>query len=198
MALEVQRRCIALLSQVADGELAPGPTPAWLLRPGRDDCGTQWPLVREIYTALTGRDLPEAMPPRERRTIDAVLTHPDGTRRLVEIDEKQHFTPPRAVVLDHYPDDLPTGFDAPEWAARARAAKRLPGGGFARPCPPLFPDPGGRHLQRAFRDGLADLLPSVHGWRPTLRIADFEVVDWIHAADVADRMAALVGRRLAT
>lgn len=78
------------------------------------------------------------------------------------------------------------------------AAKRLPGGGFARPCPPLFPDPGGRHLQRAFRDGLADLLPSVHGWRPTLRIADFEVVDWIHAADVADRMAALVGRRLAT
>lgn len=197
MALEVQRRCIALLSQVADGELAPGPTPAWLLRPGRDDCGTQWPLVREIYTALTGRDLPEAMPPRERRTIDAVLTHPDGTRRLVEIDEKQHFTPP-AVVLDHYPDDLPTGFDAPEWAPRARAAKRLPGGGFARPCPPLFPDPGGRHLQRAFRDGLADLLPSVHGWRPTLRIADFEVVDWIHAADVADRMAALVGRRLAT
>jgi len=53
VALEVQRRCIALLSQVADGELAPGPTPAWLLRPGRDDCGTQWPLVREIYTALT-------------------------------------------------------------------------------------------------------------------------------------------------
>lgn len=100
MALEVQRRSIALLSQVADGELATGPTPAWLLRPGRDDCRTQWPLVREVYTALTGRDLPEAMPPRERRTIDAVLTHPDGTRRLVEIDEKQHFTPARAVVLD--------------------------------------------------------------------------------------------------
>lgn len=198
MALEVQRRSIALLSQVANGEVARGPTPAWLLRPGRDDCGTRWPLVQEIYTALTGRDLPEAMPPRERRTIDAVLTHPDGTRRLVEIDEKQHFTPARAIVLDHYPDDLAPGFDAAEWTARARAATRLPGGGFARPCPPLFPEAGGRHLQRAFRDGLADLLPSVHGWRPTLRIADFEVVDWFHAADAADRMAALVNPRLET
>jgi hypothetical protein len=158
----------------------------------------RWPVVQEIYAALTGGDLPEAMPPRERRTIDAVLTHPDGTRRLVEIDEKQHFTPARTIVLDHYPDDLAVGFDAAEWAARSRAATRLPGGGFARPCPPLFPDAGGRHLQRAFRDGLADLLPSVHGWRPTLRIADFEVRDWLHASDAADRMAVLTGARLAT
>jgi hypothetical protein len=107
--------------------------------------------------------------------------------------------PPRhGTPTDHYPDDLPTGFDAAEWAARARAATRLPGGGFARPCPPLFPDAGGRHLQRAFRDGLADLLPSVHGWRPTLRIADFEVVDWLHAPDAANRMATLAGPRLTT
>lgn len=198
MALEVQRRSIELLSQIADGEVAPGPTPPWLLRPGREDCGSRWPLVREIYAALTGGDLPDTMPPRERRSIDAVLTHSDGSRRLVEVDEKQHFTPARAIVLDHYPDDLTTAFDAEVWAARARGATRLPGGGFARPCPPLFPDAGGRHLQRAFRDGLADLLPSVHGWRPTLRIADFEVVDWFHAADATGRMAALLGPRLAT
>jgi hypothetical protein len=43
---------------------------------------------------------------------------------------------------------------------------------LARPCPPLFPDAGGRHLQRAFRDALADLVPLEHGWLPTLRIAD--------------------------
>jgi hypothetical protein len=196
--LEVQRRCIELLAQVAGGDLAPGPTAAWLIRPGRDECGIRWPLVQEIYRALTRRELPDVMPPRERRTIDAVLTHLDGSRRLVEIDEKQHFTPARANVLEHYPSDLVTGFDAVTWAERSRTATRLPGGGFARPCPPLFPDSGGRHLQRAFRDGLADLLPSVHGWRPTLRIADFEVVDWLHAEDAEKRMAALVGARLAT
>ena len=31
------------------------------------------------------------------------------------------------------------GFRCSGWAARAQAAKRLPGGGFARPCPPCSP-----------------------------------------------------------
>lgn len=197
MALETQRACLALLTEATGATLSDGPTPAWLLRPGRDECGHQWPLIQTIYADLTGRVLPDTMPPRERRTIDAVLTHPDGSRRLVEIDERQHFTPARGAVLDHYPDDLVLGFDRDLWADRARAATRLPGGGFARPCPPLFPEAGGRHLQRAFRDGLADLLPSAHGWRPTLRIADFEVLDWLHEPDASDRMARLVAPRLA-
>lgn len=34
---------------------------------------------------------------------------------------------------------------------------------------------GGRHWQRAFRDALADLLPLVHDWLPTIRISDTEV-----------------------
>ena len=69
---------------------------------------------------------------------------------------------------------------------------KLRGGGFGRACPPLFPDVGGRHLQRAYRDALADLLPQLHGWAPTLRIGDFEVTSWIHSDDAEDRMADLL------
>jgi hypothetical protein len=38
-------------------------------------------------------------------------------------------------------------------------AGREPGGGFARPRPPLSPGDGGRHRRRAFLDALADLPP---------------------------------------
>ena len=34
---------------------------------------------------------------------------------------------------------------------------------------------GVRHRQRAFRDALADLLPALHGFGPTIRIGHFEV-----------------------
>lgn len=77
-----------------------------------------------------------------------------------------------------------------------REARRLPGGGFAKPRPPLLPNAGGRHLQRAFRDALADILPVEHGWLPTLRVADFEVESWVWDASAPQRMARLLAARL--
>jgi hypothetical protein len=85
-----------------------------------------------------------------------------------------------------------TGFDREVWRQRSEVATKLRGGGFGRPCPPLFPGQGGRHLQRAYRDALADLLPSVHGWGPTLRIADFEVSDLLNDDDALTRMRGLL------
>lgn len=151
--------------------------------------------MQGIYRALTGGELPAAMPPRERRAVDAVIDGPAG-RHIVEVDERQHFTPPRATTLDHYPAGAQTAFDRAEWQRRSRSGRRPPGGGFARPCPPLFPDPGGRHLQRAFRDALADLVPLEHGWLPTLRIPDWEVAGWLSMRDAPARMAALVAAKL--
>jgi hypothetical protein len=72
------------------------------------------------------------MPPRERRSIDAIHTDATGRRRLVEVDEVQHFTPARAATLDLYPPDTVTAYDRELWTARARGAAKLPGGGFAR------------------------------------------------------------------
>jgi hypothetical protein len=53
----------------------------------------------------------------------------------------------------------------------------------------------GRHRQRAFRDCLADLLPAIHGFGPTIRIADFEVEDWISSPDAPDRLGDLIADR---
>jgi hypothetical protein len=39
---------------------------------------------------------------------------------------------------------------------------------------------------------LADLLPSEHGWRPTLRIGDFEVLPWIYTSAAESRMRELL------
>lgn len=195
MPLKVQRSVLAVMARSGVGEVQQvGGTPTWLNRPGPDDCGEMWSAVCDIYRALTGQQLPSAMPERERRAIDAVLVGADG-RRIVEVDESQHFTPPRAQTLAVYPGGVLTAFDRERWEERSLRG-RLPQGGFARPCPPLFPGPGGRHLQRAFRDALADLLPAVHGWLPTLRIADWEVKQWIDLPDAQDRMDQLIAAKL--
>lgn len=52
-------------------------------------------------------------------------------------------------------------------------------------------------MQRAFRDMLADLLPPVHDFDPTLRIADFEVSGWLHGCEADERMRKLLDERLA-
>jgi hypothetical protein len=152
--------------------------PAWLIRPGRAECRDLWPTVQHIYNHLTEQHLPETMPQRELRRIDITLHYPDGSKQFLEIDETQHFNQWRSMTLDFYPDDVPVGFPKDQWKDRSDKSLKLPGGGFARPKPPLFPEQGGRHRQRAFRDMLADLLPSQYDYRPTLRVSDLEVAEW--------------------
>lgn len=174
---ELQNHVTELLYDVLDAEIEAETCPPWLVRPGRSECAGAWSRVQEIYTALTGRELPEHAPPRERRRLDVVLTYPDGQRQALEVDEAQHFTAARALTLEHYPAGVALGFPRQRWLTRSHELSGCErGGGFGRPCPPLFPEPGGRHRQRAFRDALADLLPPEHGWLPTLRISDTEAV----------------------
>ncbi|MBB3020853.1 hypothetical protein FHR70_003941 [Microvirga lupini] len=73
---------------------------------------------------------------------------------------------------------------------------RLDGGSCGRSMPPLFPGDGGRHRQRSFRDALTDILAPRYGFSPTLRIADFEVKDWINQPDHVDRMRQLLAGRM--
>jgi hypothetical protein len=175
-----------------------GDTPQWLQRPGRAECGQYWALVCGIYARMTGLELPEVMPPRERRRVDAAIVSPGEPPRIFEFDESQHFNAHRAATLRLYPRDLELAFPHETWLAASEASTRKPSltGGWGRAKPPLFPEPGGRHLQRAFRDALADVLPSVHGWAPTLRIADFEVESWIHGSDAQRLMDTLLQGRL--
>lgn len=196
MALELQRAVCELVHEIYGGEVI-ADAPIWLQQPSRAQCGRRWRLVQRIYLELTGLELPEAPPRRERRSVDLILKKRGRPPRIVEVDETQHFNQYRAVTLRSYPSSVKVAFPKRDWLVACDAKRRLEGGGFAKPRPPLFPGDGGRHRQRAFRDALADLLPPVHGWLPTLRIADFETREWVFTADGRRHMARLLKRRLA-
>jgi hypothetical protein len=55
--------------------------------------------------------------------------------------------------------------------------------------------PGGRHRERAFRDPLADLLPPLHGFGPTIRIGHFEVQRRAWTDDAFEPMRDLLSGR---
>ena len=194
MALELQNAVVDLVLELTGASV--GETPGWLLRPGRPECRDRWPLICNIYAAITdGASLPESMPPRERRSLDCVLVL-DGMSRVLEVDEIQHFNKFRAIALRSYPDDVPVAFPVHTWVEASDSKMKLEGGGFGKPRPPLFPAEGGRHQQRAFRDALADIVPLEYGWLPTLRIADFEVKSWIQTDEAPARMRELLDSRL--
>lgn len=98
--------------------------------------------------------------------------------------------------LRRYPADAVVAFPTERWIRECDKKARLEGGGFGKPKPTLFPAEYGRHMQRAFRDTLADLLPPEHRYLPTLRIADFEVKPWIYTQDAEKRMRELLEARL--
>ena len=190
---EVELKVLQLVHGVLGGVVEP--TPSWLLRPGIPECGDSWSLINRIYHNLTSMILPETMPIHERRRVDCVLKVDSSAPRIIEVDEKQHFNHYRARTLRLY-SDAPLAFDPEVWIKHSEARKRLETGGFGKPKPPLFPDDGGRHRQRAFRDALCDIVPLSHGFAPTLRIAYFEVLDWLTSSDAAKRMKDLLDRKL--
>jgi hypothetical protein len=198
MPRDLEIAVVELLGVVLPDAKVHHETPPWLLRPGKAECRGRWGLMCSIYRDLTGLDLPDDMPPRERRQVDAVLELPGRPPRIFEFDESQHFNIHRATTLRAYPTDVETAFPRNAWLAASEASKKKLGttGGWGKAKPPLFPEPGGRHLQRAFRDALADLVPAVHEWGPTLRIADFEVQGWIHGTGAEDRMVELLRTRI--
>lgn len=189
----------ALRTAQPDWQIEEEAAPDWLVRPGRAECGPRWDFLCEAYGELTGLVLPDIMPVRERRRLDAVIVgRAGGPPRVLEIDEKQHFSGPRAATLALYDDSVPVAFDVATWLDLSRRrASREPGGGFARPCPPLFPGPGGRHKQRAFRDLLADVLPPTRGWWPTIRVSDDEVKRVLSADDSPTAALSLLTTKIA-
>lgn len=190
MPCEFQRDVLKLVRQVLGGSCEP--TPKWLLRPGHVECGKRWQLICEIYRELTNQKLPQTMPRRESRRVDCVLKAANSNPRIIEVDETQHFNRFRAETLRLYPPEIELAFDRKVWAERSEAKKKLEGGGLTMTNSPLFPGDEGRHRQRAFRDALCDILPPVHGFLPTLRIAKFDVNDWLKAYDARDKMEELL------
>ena len=77
---------------------------------------------------------------------------------IVEFDESQHFTGPRRLALSVYADTDPLGFSAKRWMELCEHHRARDN------------DPPYRDEQRAWYDTLRDLVPSIKGLGPTVRL----------------------------
>ena len=201
---KLEKRVLELIEEVTGGNIDRKAQLEWLKKPGEKECGDRWELVCKIYLELTGKDLSKEMQTdewkkkKQNRRVDGVLSLDGFNLRVVEVDELQHFNKFRGRTLKCYPMSMPLAFDRTTWSAHSTGEPRPKTGNWAKPCPPLFPDLAGRHLERAFRDALTDLLPLDRGFVPTLRIAHFEVEEWISTEDAGRRMEALLKEKIGT
>ena len=103
---------------------------------------------------------------------------------ILEFDECQHFSRARAIALDLYPDTLSLGFSPRRWRELCAAINAVDD------------EPIDRDERRAWYDTLRDLVPLVHGLRPTVRLYA-GARDWcrLDAGSGADRetFRALIG-----
>jgi hypothetical protein len=76
---------------------------------------------------------------------------------ILEFDESQHFTRARLVSLSGYPADFDAGFSLTQWKDLCRLID-------ARDD-----DPPDRDERRAWYDTLRDMVPTLHGFKPTAR-----------------------------
>lgn len=77
---------------------------------------------------------------------------------IVEFDESQHFTIPRKLTLEPYPENLKLGFDGKRWITLCEKIRAKDN------------DPPYRDEQRAWYDTLRDFLPRIKCLEPTIRL----------------------------
>lgn len=84
--------------------------------------------------------------------------------QIIEMDEAQHFTYPRYLTLQKYPNNLKTGFNIKRYAELCKSKNVKDN------------NPHYRDEQRAWYDTLRDFLPLIIGFKPTIRIilSDYE------------------------
>jgi hypothetical protein len=77
---------------------------------------------------------------------------------ILEFDESQHFSRARAITLEIYPKTLPVNYSIAGWLE------------LCRKIDATDDQPFDRDERRAWYDSLRDLVPLVHGFRPTARL----------------------------
>ncbi|MGD0406897.1 MAG: hypothetical protein ABSB10_09645 [Candidatus Bathyarchaeia archaeon] len=112
--------------------------------------------LKEIYDALKNcRGFGEFVKAATLPNCDFFIPNPGF---MVEFDESQHFTLPRKIALERYPNDLRLGFNRAKWIASCDRINAQDN------------NPPYRDEQRAWYDTLRDFLPAVKGLKPTVRL----------------------------
>jgi hypothetical protein len=77
---------------------------------------------------------------------------------ILEFDESQHFSRPRLMTLSLYPEEVKLGFALHRWED------------LCREIDAKDDEPVDRDERRAWYDTLRDLVPTLHGFKPTVRL----------------------------
>jgi very-short-patch-repair endonuclease len=87
-----------------------------------------------------------------------------GINLVIEFDERQHFTLPRAASLRAYPNNAKLGFDKEKWI---RLCEDINAGDNS---------PAYRDEQRAFYDAIRDIMAPRVGLKPVIRIYESDIL----------------------
>jgi len=122
-----------------------------------------YPSLKKIFQALQDhRGFKDFVKAKTLPKSDLFIPEPGF---VFEYDERQHFTLPRKVALENYPEDYMLGFDKKRWV---RLCEKI---NAKDNHPKKY-----RDEQRAWYETLRDFLPLIKGFEPTMRICmkDYE------------------------
>lgn len=141
-----------------------------------EDFGDYFETINKIFLNLGGSS--EGMQSKGARVLKPDCYFGSKYNFIFEFDELQHFTSYKKIVLQNYPKTLSYGFDVDLYVKYcdqySREAIKKGPTGYRKPKEE-FPFENGRAAQRAFFDAFRDILPTLHGLNPTIRISEFEV-----------------------
>lgn len=138
-----------------------------------EDFGKYYPLIHKIFLTLHGDTDANGLKRIIFPPCDAFFGR--GLNFIFEYDETQHFSTSRLKTLKLYPSDLKTNFEIGKYISLCKAHLFEADKYRSNIKPVDFKFVGGRTAQRAYLDCFKDLLPELHGLKPTLRISAFEV-----------------------
>lgn len=150
----------------------------WLIVP---DWNSMDPDIRRIADELVSyRNHKHFLSPGRHLQVDYFVP---SQNMVIEYDERQHFTIPRAIALSNYPAGLDLAFNVETWIATCEIERAVDHN-------PIY-----RDEQRAFYDSLRDILAARNSMT-MLRINDKDY-DWTKA-DAKNELAKLLSANIKT
>lgn len=130
--------------------------------------------INNIFTSLKGDIIANENKRQQALACDAYFG--GSYNFMFEFDEFQHFTSYRLKTFDHYPDNIKLNFNLQQWKQDCTIHMLKADQYRLKKTTKDFNFFGGRTAQRAYLDSFRDLLPTLHGLNPTLRISEFETI----------------------
>jgi hypothetical protein len=196
MPVGERQAAILRIAEKALGQPAEDKKFPWLLNCHTEaEFGEHYSAIERIYLALGGSK--EAQRSKRCQELRSDAYFGGDHNFILEFDEYQHFSSARAQALKLLPVGLRLGFDKTQYlelcvkhGGRADSYRR-------NKKTVDFDFVGGRTAQRAYFDAFRDILPTLHGLRPTVRISEFEVSEIVSDARRSRRLLrTLIERRL--